>query len=116
MSHVAADGASIPSTAAPGSDSSAPGLGAAQALSNSLRSWLPSMTTDTEPWSTDVTVLQAHYDRAAVGAVPCKEAETSSAAPASPDFSLRHQELAAEPTFSLSSSDVSPDRSSISMA
>lgn len=74
------------------------------------------MTTDTEPWSTDVTILQAHDDdRAAVVAMPGKEAEMSLASPASPDFSLRHQELAAEPTFSLSSSDVSPDRSSISM-
>ena len=116
LSSVAADEVSIPSTAAPVSDSSAPGLGTAQALSNSLRSRLPSMTIDTEPWSTDVTVLQAHDEPAAVVAVPGKEADVSSVAPASPDFSLKHQELAAEPTFSLSSSDVSPDRSSISMA
>ena len=74
------------------------------------------MTTDTEPWSTDVTVLQAHDGRAAVGAMLEKEAEITSAAPASPDFSLSHHELAAEPTFSLSSVDVSPDRSSLSAA
>ena len=82
-----------------------------QAVNNGFQSRLPSMTTDTEPWSTDGALLHAPDDRAVANEKPIRKADISVPAPASPDFSLSHQEMAAEPTFSLSSTDVSPDKS-----
>ena len=82
-----------------------------QAASNGFQSRLPSMTTDTEPWSTDGALLHAREDRAVANEMPSRKADVALPAPASPDFSLNHQEMAAESTFSLSSTDVSPDKS-----
>ncbi len=98
------------SAALPLADGSGGKLGS-QAVSNGFQSRLPSMTTDTEPWSTDGARLHAHEDRAVANEMPSRKADIRLPAPASPDFSLSHQEMASEPTFSLSSTDVSPDKS-----
>jgi len=109
-SYVNAGEARAASAALPLSDGSGGELGS-QAVSNGFQSRLPSMTTDTEPWSTDGALLHACEDRAVANEMPSRKADISLPAPASPDFSLSHQEMAAEPTFSLSSTDVSPDKS-----
>lgn len=108
--YVNAGEARAASAALPLSGGSGGKLGS-QAMSNGFQSRLPSMTTDTEPWSTDGAVLYAREDRAVADGMPSRKADISLPAPASPDFSLSHQEMAAEPTFSLSSTDVSPDKS-----
>ena len=68
---------------------------------------LPSMTTDTEADSTKVAML--HEGLAAGHAQP--EDQGRDSAPASPSFSVNSAGILAEPTFSLSSTDVSPDKS-----
>ena len=84
-------------------------------MNSDFVSELPSVTTDSEPWSTSVDLLHARDNAAPTNDVPCRSAERILLAPESPDFRLTNQELAAEATFSLSSTDVSPDKSSISM-
>ena len=108
--YVNAGEARAASAALPLSDGTG-GKSGSQAVSNDFQSRLPSMTTDTEPWSTDGALLHAPDDRAVANEKPIRKADISVPAPASPDFSLSHQEMAAEPTFSLSSTDVSPDKS-----
>ena len=72
--------------------------------SNDVSIKLPSLTTDTELDSIKPGLL--HEPLAQAGHMP-----GAGSAPASPDFSLHSQEIVAEPTFSLSSTDVSPDKS-----
>ena len=109
-SYVYAGEARAASAALPLSDGTSGEL-RSQAVNNGFQSRLPSMTTDTEPWSTDGALLHAREDRAVANEMPSRKADVALPAPASPDFSLSHQEMAAEPTFSLSSTDVSPDKS-----
>ena len=111
--YVNAGEARAASAALPLSDGTG-GKSDSQAVSNDFQSRLPSITTDTEPWSTDGALLHAGEDKAVANEMPSRKADISLPAPASPDFSLSHQEMAAEPTFSLSSTDVSPDKSIIS--
>ena len=65
---------------------------------------LPSMTTDTEPWSTTVDVLHNH-NPAGVHDIFMRNAANGRK---SADFGV-----AAEATFSMTSTDVSPDKSSV---
>ena len=69
---------------------------------------LPSMTTDTEADSTKVAVLHAGL---ASGHAQTEDDRGRDSAPASPNLSVNSAEILAEPTFSLSSTDVSPDKS-----
>lgn len=73
---------------------------------------LPSETTDTEPWSTNVDML--HERTASIHAASRK---TTKDARGILDTLLEHHTgIAAEPTFSITSNDISPDRSSLGTA
>ena len=72
---------------------------------------LPSETTDTEPWSTNADML--HEATVSGHAASCNTTKDAIGFPASLNSLLEpHAGIEAEPTISITSIDVSPDRSS----
>ena len=99
--------ADMPSTDGIGGQGTLPGLDG-----DKQEHVLPSETTDTEPWSMNVDML--HEKKTASSDVASRKTTKDAVGfPASLDSLLKHHAgIAAEPTFSTTSNDVSPDRSS----
>ena len=77
-----------------------------------LERMLPSETTETEPWSTNVDML--HENIASNHGASHRTAKDKMGVSASLHGLVDHHAgIAAEPTFSMTSNDVSPDRSSM---
>lgn len=79
---------------------------------NMVKHVLPSVTTDTEPWSTATDILH----ECAPADVPDKSVRAArdyANVPTRLRFGLNDVGIAAEPTFSMTSTDVSPDKSSL---